>query len=382
MRKLFYRTRCISFLLVFFLMFAFIACKQNQGATTNTHGSQENPDNPVNQVKKELDFNVGDGIKFKMLLIPGCKAQRIGIEKSSIAPLRFITLSPFYMAETEVTQELYQKVMGKNPSNFTDSSLEEGEVQTKRPVETVSWLDAVEFCNKLTELVFRKEECVYDIGGGPAAKDGVGIIRDKDGKITRKGFRLPTESEWEWASRGGVYQTPQYIGPVLPAEDFDDLGEPGTEAYNKKSLELAKKCKKLIHNYGWLVDKAGGKTHQVKLKKPNGYKLYDMAGNVSEWCWDTYFVNIADDYKYPDYIRLEQPVPEDIVLVDYFGPTLPSPNSAVLLKGGSFFYPPVPKNAADSFIIHASCDYRFGTSSNSTANWLGFRMVCGEIKGK
>ena len=382
MRKLFYRTRCISFLLVFFLMFAFIACKQNQGATTDTHGSQENPDNPANQVKKELDFNVGDGIKFKMLLIPGCKAQRIGVEKSASSPLRFITLSPFYMAETEVTQELYQKVMGKNPSNFTDSSLEEGEVQTKRPVETVSWLDAVEFCNKLTELVFRKEECVYDIGGGLAAKDGVGIVRDKDGKITRKGFRLPTESEWEWASRGGVYQDPQYIGPVLPAEDFDDLGEPGTEAYNKKNLELAKKCKELVHSYAWLGDKAGGKTHQVKLKKPNKYKLYDMGGNVYEWCWDTFFPDISNDYKYPDYIRLEQPVPEDIVLVDYFGPTPKAPNSENVFKGGSFYYLSKPKNLASLFIPHAKCDYRGGSSANATSNFLGFRIACGEITGK
>ncbi|MGP1414352.1 MAG: formylglycine-generating enzyme family protein [Treponema sp.] len=376
MRKFFYRTRCISFLLVFFLMFAFIACKQNQGATTDTHGSQENP---ANQVKKELDFNAGDGIKFKMLLIPGCKAQRIGVEKYSDSPLRFITLSPFYMAETEVTQELYQKVMGKNPSNFTDSSLEEGEVQTKRPVETVSWLDAVEFCNKLTELVYGKEECVYDIGGCPAVKDGVGIVRDKNGKITRKGFRLPTESEWEWASRGGVYQYPQYIGPILPSEDFDDLGEPGTEAYNKKSLELSAKCKKLVHDYAWLGDKAGGKTHQVKLKRPNKYKLYDMGGNVSEWCWDTWS-DIGGKYKYPDYIRLEQPVPEDIVLVDYFGPTPTESNSTNVFKGGDFFYP--DKTVGNLFIARARCEYRAGASTNATHKFLGFRMVCGEITGK
>jgi len=132
----------------------------------------------------------------------------------------------FYLGVTEVTQEQYERVMGENPSKF------KGDPQ--RPVEQVSWDDAVAFCRKLSE---------------------------KEGRT----YRLPTEAEWEYACRAGS-QTKWSFG--------DDASA--------------------LKDYAWSGDNAGGTTHAVAQNKPNAWGLYDMHGNVWEWCQDRY---ASEEYR-------------------------------------------------------------------------------------
>ena len=168
-----------------------------------------------------------------------------------------IKLSPFKMGIYEVTQEQYLDVMGDNPSNFS-SNPADGEEQDKRPVERVGWYDAVEFCNRLS--IREGLEPVYTIR----------VVEEYNGKIsyavvtakwTNNGYRLPTEAQWEYACRAGsTYDW--YFG-------YDE---------------------DLLVDHAWYVANAGGKTHQVGLKDPNPWGLYDMYGNVHEWCWDVSFL--------------------------------------------------------------------------------------------
>jgi formylglycine-generating enzyme required for sulfatase activity/serine/threonine protein kinase len=136
-----------------------------------------------------------------------------------------VTLTqPFELGVYEVTQEQYEAVMGTIPSKFKG---------LQNPVQTVSWNDAVEFCRKLSEL--------------PAEK--------KAGYV----YRLPTEAEWEYACRAGTTTTYSF------GDSDSELGE-----------------------YAWYRDNSGNTTHPVGKKKPNAWGLYDMHGNVFEWCQDWY----------------------------------------------------------------------------------------------
>lgn len=137
------------------------------------------------------------------------------------------------MSKTEITQAVYKAIMGENPSCFKGDSL---------PVENVSWYDAVEFCNRLSKKAGL--EPAYSINGRTVKWDR-----------NASGFRLPIVEDWQYAARGGENYV--YSG----SNNLDEVGW-----YNKNSE---------------------GKTHPVAQKKPNGYGLYDMSGNVREWCWDS-----------------------------------------------------------------------------------------------
>jgi len=148
---------------------------------------------------------------------------------------------PFYLGVTEVSQAQYEAVMGNNPSYFsaTGDSKDKvaGQSTGQHPVETVYWLDAVKFCNKLSELEGRKP--FYEIAGE--------TVRVPDWKAS--GYRLPTEAEWEQACGG----------------DPADLEE-----------------------HAWFDKNSGDVTHSVGKKLTNRFGLHDMLGNVAEWCWDAY----------------------------------------------------------------------------------------------
>lgn len=193
------------------------------------------------------------------------------------------SLSSFYLCSTETTQELYQTIMKENPSKFQGSANPPAseETQEKRPVEKVTWFEAIAFCNALTVEILGNEHCLYysDEGKTQVYTKEDAQFKNAENKLepkpvftdwSRKGFRLPTDTEWEWACNGG--ENHKYAG----SDDLDSVS--------------------------WHKDNSNDKTHEVAKKALNGYGLYDMTGNVAEWCWDymvAYTENstLENDYK-------------------------------------------------------------------------------------
>jgi formylglycine-generating enzyme required for sulfatase activity/serine/threonine protein kinase len=200
---------------------------------------------------------------------------------------------PFYMGAYEVTQEEYQKVMGTNPSWFSAEGRGKDRVanqDTRRfPVESVSWSDATEFCRRLSEL---PEE-----------------------KRSRRAYRLPTEAEWEYACRGGAPSSePFHLGKTLTTDQAN-------------------------------IDRKLGRTTAVGSYPANAFGLYDMHGNVCEWCRDG-----KRDYR-------GTPVRD---------PQGPENESARAVRGGSWYVEP---RSARSASRHAY------TSSYRANLDVGFRVV-------
>lgn len=208
---------------------------------------------PPTQTPAIETFTV-NGVSFNMVRVDGGTfTMGATSEQGSDAykdekPAHQVTLSTYSIGETEVTQALWQAVMGKNPSKYKGDN---------HPVEKVSWKDCQEFVEKLNSL-------------------------------TGKFFRLPTEAEWEFAARGG-----------------------------NKSRGYQYSGSNNINDVAWYDDNSLKVTHDVKSKQPNELGLYDMSGNVWEWCQDRYSSYSSDSQT---------------------NPTGPERGSYRMSRGGSWYY--------------------------------------------
>ena len=163
-------------------------------------------------------------------------------------PRHRVSLSPFFIARTEVTQEQYAEVMGSNPSYHQGS----GDL----PVDGVSWCEAIRFANEMSDGD-PEMEAVYEVSEPENEWEGCSVTWDKD----TRGYRLPTEAEWEFAAsalvvvRSGEVTVPTGGAPIATA---------------------------------WFKANADQTTHEVAALQPSGVGLHDMFGNVQEWVWDEF----------------------------------------------------------------------------------------------
>ena len=233
-------TQLTLVLLAALFLAALPACKKDLSAPIMTYiPGNPTPDPTPDPVGDSLTFKA-NGISFKMIGVMGgtftmgATSEQGGDANDDEKPAHSVTLSSFYMGETEVTQVLWQAVMNKSVPQIAD---EHGwytfGVGDNYPMYYVSMDDCQEFITKLNTLL--------------------------SSQLNGRQFRLPTEAEWEYAARGGR----------------------NSQGYKYSGGNT-------IDNVAWYSDNSGSTTHAVGTKTPNELGLYDMSGNVEEWCSDRY----------------------------------------------------------------------------------------------
>jgi len=212
------------------------------------------------------------GTTFKMRYVPS------GAFVLTDPSLEAVTIpTGFWMAETEVTQELYQLVMGENPSRFKDHPAP-GEVQNRRPVDSVSWYEAVLFCNRLSAAASR--EPAYQVWGvddwdsylkwalstgSTAALENIHLDEKANG------YRLPSREEWLWAAIGA---------------DRDSPGQGNMTGTGKRYSGGPVGDNVGLEDSAWCYSNSSDTTHEVGLKLSNELGIFDMTGNMAEWSWE------------------------------------------------------------------------------------------------
>jgi formylglycine-generating enzyme required for sulfatase activity len=220
-----------------------------------------------------------------------------------------ILTRPYSISRTEVTQALWNKIMGENrypaPQLATGDSL---------PVQNISWINAIDFCNKMSLAMGLK--AVYTI------VNDTNVIWDREAN----GYRLPTEAEWEFACRAGS-TTDFYTGNSARSPQDTALG-------------IA----------GWYCMNSSNRPQKVGQKLPNNFGLYDMHGNVWEWCWDWFKYYTTDTLRDPQGPPV--PVDEDVYRIQ---------------KGGSFL--------CEGYIHYGHITHRHLTGPRTSGFNFGFRLA-------
>ena len=194
-------------------------------------------------------------------------------------PLHIISISAFYIDKYEVTKALWDEVKNFNAGNgYSYSNAGEGKA-TNHPVHTINWFDAVKWCNARSEMEGLTPVYYTDVGLTTVYKTGeVTPLAN----WTANGYRLPTEAEWEKAARGGVMGRRFPWGDIITHFHANYYATPN---YNIYDLNITNGYHPTFNDGSdgvWLF------TSPVGYFPPNDYDLYDIAGNVLEWCWDWY----------------------------------------------------------------------------------------------
>jgi formylglycine-generating enzyme required for sulfatase activity len=234
------------------------------------YGTSEEVEVFMGTMEDSKTFSV-NGISFNFVPVPGTGPE--GFRRDMFDLNISIITNPWYMAETEVTLELFNEVMGGlPPGNILAIPFQEEDQGKKPVVEGFNWYMAITFCNKLSLLCGL--DPVYSIWGiGDWTDILLADIPLRQNSLwdavtwdnTKNGFRLPTEMEWKWAAMGA------------------DKGGPDVRKRGWSKKFAGSDGTNRIDDYAWANDK---ECHQAALKKPNELGLYDMSGNASEYVWD------------------------------------------------------------------------------------------------
>jgi formylglycine-generating enzyme required for sulfatase activity len=290
--------RFLQILLLGVAALCLTACEKN---SSNAPGeTKTDPASSGASAPKEITSKSG----AQMILLPAGQFT-MGSDRGNPdeAPAHKVRLSAFLIDKFEVTHELFAKAQLPDPSHWQDNAA--------KPVERVRWRDAKRYCNERSLLE----------GLAPCYNEKTA---DWDCDYSATGYRLPTEAEWEYACRAGT-------------DASYDFGQP-----------------EKLRQYAWSGENSEQKTHVVGQKKPNGFGIYDLYGNVSEWCEDVYS---------PTYYR-ESPE------VDPHGPANPGKDVKRVIRGGSW------KSSADQCRATFRQGERTGdTDACFSTDFCGFRCV-------
>jgi formylglycine-generating enzyme required for sulfatase activity len=257
--------RGVRWLLLVFLG-VLSSCGKSPGSS---EASGERKDSEAGTSSSALPVQIISDSGIQMISLPGGEFM-MGSNKGNVdeAPPHKVRLTPFIIDKYEVTHEMFAKAQLPNPSHWQD--------KPNKPVERVRWRDAKQYCNERS-LLEKLKPCYNE------------KTADFDCDFTANGYRLPTEAEWEYACRAGT--------------DDSFAGQPDR-----------------LRQFAWFADNSNEKTHPVGEKKPNRWGIFDLYGNVSEWCEDVYS---------PTYYK-ESP------LSDPVGPLSPGKDVKRVMRGGSW----------------------------------------------